>query len=105
MNPGGHRRCNTQAWSWEPTDDEFIPDLVVTDGDPAAPLLKKAEKYAGAGLRHSWVIDPDGPEIIEHRLVEGEEEYRVVGRHAGDEAVTLPVGPVSVTLVPGDLVG
>ncbi len=115
----------TLAWAWKPAGDEFIPDLVVTDrtgeqvrytgtphlaveilsSDPAADLLKKAGKYAAAGLPTYWVIDPEGPEIIEHRLIEGEAEYRVVGRHSGDEPVQLPVGPATVTLVPGALAG
>ncbi len=115
----------TQAWAWKPAGDEFIPDISVIDAseeqtrytgiphlaveilssDRAADMLRKARKYAALGLPHYWVVDPDGPEIIEHRLFEGEAEYRVVGRHSGDHAVTLQVGPATVTLVPADLTG
>ena len=114
----------TVGWAWKPGADEFIPDLIVSDttdeqmrftsvphlavevlsSDPAADLLKKARKYAAAGLPRYWVIDPAGPEIVEHRLVDGEAEYRIVGRHTGSEPVTLPVGPASVTLFPDGLV-
>ncbi len=113
------------GWAWRPASDEFIPDLTVIDAtdeqarytgiphlavevlstDRAADMLRKARKYAAVGLPHYWVVDPDGPEIIEHGLLEGEPEYRVVGRHSGDDAVTLQVGPASVTLVPADLTG
>ena len=113
----------TVGWAWKPAADEFVPDLIVTDAtneqvrytgvphlavevlssDRAADLLKKAQKYAAAGLPHYWVIDPDGPEIVEHRRPEGETEYRVAGRHAGADSVTLPVGSAGVTLVPAEL--
>ncbi len=113
-----------EAWGWKPDRNEFVPDVLVhepTDevkrltakpvlaveilsGDPAADLVRKAGYYAALGLPHYWVIDPDGPEIIEHRLVEGEAAYRVIGRHSGEEPVRLRVGPAEVTLVPARLV-
>ncbi len=49
------------------------------------------------------MIDPAGPEIIEHRLVEGAAAYEIVGRHSGAAPVTLEVGPAEVTLVPTTL--
>jgi Uma2 family endonuclease len=113
------------AWSWKPGADEFIPDLVVVDRtdeqvrytghphlavevlstDRASDLLRKAHKYAAVGLPRYWVIDPDGPEIVEFALVEGAVAYAEVGRHSGDEAVALDVGPGRVTLVPSQLAG
>lgn len=110
------------GWGWKPGQDEFIPDLMVFDPtaetkrytstpllavevlstDRAADLLRKARKYAAIGLRHYWAVDPDGPEIIEYRLFEGEAAYREVGRHAGTEPVTLEFGPASVTVVPAE---
>jgi Uma2 family endonuclease len=113
------------AWSWKPGADEFIPDLVVVDStdeqvrftgrphlavevlstDRAADLLRKATKYAAVGLPRYWVIDPDGPEIVELALVDGAVAYAEVGRHSGDEPVALDVGPGSVTVVPAQLAG
>ncbi len=111
------------AWGWKPDRNEFVPDVMVhepTDevkrltgtpvlaveilsSDPAADLVRKAGHYAGLGLPHYWVIDPAGPEIIEHRLVEGAAAYEIVGRHSGAAPVTLEVGPAEVTLVPTTL--
>ncbi len=109
------------AWAWRPGSDEFVPDLMVLDkpdeqvrytgtphlavevlsSDPAADLRRKAAKYAAAGLPHYWVIDPAGPEIVEHRLHAA--AYQVVARHAGERPVTLAVGPAAATLVPAAL--
>ncbi len=110
-----------QGWGWKPADDEFIPDLVVVGGvaervrytgipalavevlssDRAADLLRKRRKYAAAGLPRYWVVDPDGPVIVEHYLRDG--ELVEVGTHSGGDPVTLDLGPASVTLVPADL--
>ncbi len=110
-----------EAWAWMPAGDEFIPDVVVLDpsdeqvrytgtphlaveilsSDPAADLFRKARKYAAVGLPGYWVIDPAGPEIVEHRLEAG--VLREVGRHLGNTPVELPVADRLVTLVPGDL--
>ncbi len=112
-------------WSWKPTDDEFIPDLIVFDAtdenvrytgmphlvvevlstDRAADLLRKAHKYAAIGVPFYWVVDTDGPEIIEFRLVPGAAAYAEVGRHSGDDQATLDIGVARVTLVPADLTG
>jgi len=110
-----------EGWGWKPAGDEFVPDVLVFDhhgedlrytavphlavevlsSDPAADLLRKASRYATAGLPHYWVIDPDGPEIFEFELVES--VYREVGRHSGDSPVTLDIGVATVTVVPTDL--
>jgi Uma2 family endonuclease len=66
------------GWGWMPGVDEFIPDLMVFDvteeeirftstphlvvevlsSDPAADVVRKAAKYAAAGLPRYWVVDP-----------------------------------------------
>lgn len=111
------------AWAWKPGDDEFVPDLMVFDStadqgryqgvphlaveilssDRAADLLRKAHKYAASGLKRYWVIDPEGPEIIEYRLVAGATAYAEVGRHLSETEARLDVGPVTLTVVPGAL--
>jgi Uma2 family endonuclease len=110
-------------WGWKPDADEFIPDVLVFDrtdenkrysgvphlaveilsSDPAADLLRKAHKYAAVGLERYWVVDPDGPEIIEYRLVEGGAAFVEVGRHSGEDAVSLDVGPAVVEITPAAL--
>ena len=112
-----------QAWSWKQSADEFIPDLIVYDAtdeqvrytgtphlvveilstDRAADLLRKARKYAAAGVRHYWVIDADGPEIIEHTLTPGATDYTVADRHTGDTPVTLDIGVATIEITPARL--
>jgi Uma2 family endonuclease len=114
-----------RAWSWKPLLDEFIPDLIVVDRteenvrytgmphlvvevlstDRAADLLRKAHKYAALGVEHYWVVDVEGPEIIEFRLVLDAAAYTEVSRHSGRNQVTLDIGVAEVTLVPTDLTG
>ena len=78
--------------------------IEILSTDRPADLIRKARKYAAAGLPRYWVIDPDGPEIIEFELIAGEYAYREAGRHSGPDPVTLHVGPATVTLVPDRLV-
>lgn len=49
------------------------PHLVIEilSSDPARDIIRKAAEYAAAGLQRYWIVDPDGPEIIVHRLVDG----------------------------------
>lgn len=113
-----------QAWSWKPADDEFIPDLMVFDdtnedvrytgipylvveilsGDHAADLLRKASKYAASGVPCYWVVDPDGPEIIEYLLDTEASAYVEKGRHTGELEVTLDLGVADVALTSARLV-
>jgi Uma2 family endonuclease len=80
-----------EGWAWKPDADEFIPDMMVFDAtdeenrltgtphlvveilstDWARDIIRKARKYAAAGVGRYWIIDPDGPEIVVHRLVDG----------------------------------
>lgn len=109
------------GWGWKPTDDLFIPDVLVFDEpediqrltarphlavevlstDRSADTLRKFAKYAEAGLERYWIIDPDGPVIMEYRLDDG--VYREVARYQAGATVDLDVGPVTITLDPADL--
>jgi Uma2 family endonuclease len=108
-------------WAWKPGRDEFIPDLVVFDAtdeqprltvtphlvveilstDRAADMVRKARKYGAAGLQRYWVIDPDGPEVIIHELIDGVLIERA--RHGPGTEVTLDVGPFEITFDPARL--
>ena len=114
-----------EAWAWKPGGDEFIPDLIVFDAtddqarysgtphlvveilstDRGRDLLRKLHKYAAAGLPRYWVIDPDGPEILEYHLVPDTTAYTEAGRHEGGEPVALDIGVATVTLTPNRLAG
>jgi Uma2 family endonuclease len=111
-----------EGWGWKPGADEFVPDLMVFDdtdeqvrytaiphlvvevlsSDPAADIIRKAAKYAAAGLERYWVIDPDGPEVIEHQVVAGVFVERA--RHGPGAEATLEVGPCTLTFDPAALV-
>jgi len=110
-----------EAWAWKPADDEFIPDVIVyneTDEqarhtgtpwlvveilstDRAADIIRKARKYAAAGLERYWIIDPDGPEVIVCRRHAG--IFIEDARHGPGTTVTLDAGPVTITFDPADL--
>ena len=75
----------------------------ILSGDRAADLLRKAHKYAAVGLSRYWVVDPDGPEVIEYRLVPGAAAFAEVARHRGEEPVTLDIGVAAVTFTPARL--
>lgn len=64
--------------------------------------LRKAAEYAAAGLHRYWNIDPEGPEVIVHELLEGVLVERV--RHRPGTERTLDVGPCEVTFDPAALV-
>ncbi len=112
-----------QGWGWKPGSDEFIPDVVVfgvdehyddrrlgatpnlavevLSTDPAADIVRKAAKYAATGLERYWIIDPEGPEVIVHHLIDG--VFVEQGRHGPGAVVTLDVGPCEVTFDPARL--
>ena len=117
----------SHEFAWKPGSDEFIPDLIVYDGgraevlarftgtphlvvevlssDRGRDLLRKLHKYAAAGLPRYWVVDPEGPEIIEYHLVPDATAYTEAGRHTGAVPVTLDIGVASLTLTPDGLAG
>ena len=111
-----------EAWAWKPGPDEFIPDLTVFEDrgeqtrltatphlvveilstDPARDLFRKAAKYGAAGVERYWIIDPDEPEVIVHRRVEGVLVERA--RHRAGSDVTLEIARnTTVTFDPVDL--
>ncbi len=110
-----------EGWAWKPGSDEFVPDLMVFDDagetsrltstphvaveilstDPAADIIRKAAKYAAAGLERYWIIDPEGPIVIVYRLVDGVLVEQA--RHGPGSEATLDAGPVEVTLDPAGL--
>jgi Uma2 family endonuclease len=111
-----------ENWAWKPGKDEFIPDVTVfsvseeqkrltalphllveiLSSDPARDIIRKAAKYAAAGLERYWIIDPDGPEIIVYKLVAGVLVEQA--RHGPGTTVTLDIGPATVSFDPADLI-
>ena len=117
-----------EGWAWKPGIDEFIPDVMVFENrgeqqrltaiphlaveilstDRARDMIRKAWKYAAAGLESYWIVDPGEPgeetvgglpELIEYRAVEG--VFVEQGRHQPGDKVTLEVAPdVSVSFDP-----
>ena len=81
------------------------PHLVVEvlSSDPAADIVRKAAKYVAAGLPHYWIVDPDGPEVVVHELVDGVLTERA--RHRPGAVATLDVGSANVRLDPAELLG
>ncbi|MEW1959056.1 Uma2 family endonuclease [Kineococcus sp. NPDC059986] len=87
-------RVNT-AWAWKPGRDEFIPDVMVYDAATASAgtgarftgtpelvvevlssnrgddLVWKSAKYAAAGLKRYWIVDPRDELVTAYALVEG----------------------------------
>ncbi|MBT8206686.1 MAG: Uma2 family endonuclease, partial [Acidimicrobiia bacterium] len=110
-----------EGWGWKPAADEFVPDVMVYDTpdddkrliatphlvvevlstDRAADIVRKTAKYAAAGLERNWLVDPDGPEIITHRLVDG--VLIEHARHGPGTEATLDVGPTTITFDPATL--
>ncbi|MGA9597852.1 MAG: Uma2 family endonuclease, partial [Acidimicrobiia bacterium] len=110
-----------ENWAWKPGKDEFIPDVTVfsasgeqkrltalpylvveiLSSDPARDIIRKAARYAAAGLERYWIIDPDGPEIIVYKLIDG--VLAEQGRHGPGTSVTLDVGPAQVSFDPAEL--
>lgn len=81
-----------------------IPHLAVEilSSDPASDLFRKFHKYAQAGLRRYWVIDPEGPELIVFQLGQ-RGGYEEIGRCGRDDTAEFDIGPAMITLRPGDL--
>lgn len=111
----------TGGWAWKPGEDEFIPDVMVFDTaddpkrltsvphlavevlstDRSADTIRKFSKYAAAGLERYWIVDADGPVIVEYRLDQG--TYPEVARHPAGMEVDLDLGPATLHLDPGTL--
>ena len=112
-----------EGCGWKPGADEFIPDVVVFDdtgevvrltttphlvvevlsSDRAADIVRKAARYAAAGLPRYWIVDPEGPEVVVHELADGVLIERA--RHRPGAVATLDVGPATVSFDPAGLRG
>ena len=110
-----------EGWAWKPGTDEFVPDLMVFDRndeqirytglphlaveilstDRAADIIRKAAKYAAAGLERYWIVDPVGPELIVYRLVDGILVEQA--RYGPGTPVSVDVGPTEVSFDPAQL--
>jgi Uma2 family endonuclease len=110
-------------WAWKPGDDEFVPDVLVTEpteeqqrftGTPflavevlstnrAHDLVTKASKYAQAALPRYWVVDPDDETVT--AFVLGEGAYEEIGFVRGEEEAVWDFGAGSVRVRPADLFG
>ncbi|MCI2239003.1 Uma2 family endonuclease [Paenibacillus sp. TRM 82003] len=111
--PGTHRAVPT--WAWKPARDEFIPDVMVCaiadveaggparfTGTPALvvevlsgnrgdDLVRKATKYAAAGLPHYWIVDPRD-EVVQTFALDAGTYRSDVTLVAGDPPAELDLG-------------
>lgn len=117
-----------EGWAWKPGADEFIPDLMVFDhrgeqqrltglphlvvevlsSDRARDMIRKARKYAAAGLDRYWIVDPGEPgeatpggvpELVEYCAVDG--VFVEHGRYRPGTTVTVTIAPdTTVSLDP-----
>lgn len=65
---------------------EGAPDLIIeilSPGTARRDRVEKAQLYARHGVRHYWLVDPDGRTLEAFELVEG--RYRRTAHHEGDE--------------------
>ena len=81
-----------------------LPHLAVEvlSTDRASDTLRKFARYAVAGLRRYWIVDPDGPEVVVYDLGETG-TYVESGRYRAGEAHTFDLGVAKVTFDPADL--
>lgn len=73
---------------------------ILSPGSFERDVIVKRGEYARAGLRHYWVVDPEGPGIVVYREVGGvlEEQQRA----DGDEVLHV-TDPLVVSIRPNDL--
>lgn len=108
-------------WAWKPGDDEFVPDVLVTEpteeqprftGTPllavevlstnqAHDLVTKPMKYARAGLPRYWIVDPADETVTAFVLVE--DMYQEIGSVRRTQEATWEFGAGSVRIRPADL--
>ena len=73
---------------------------IISPGSFERDVVVKRAEYARAGLRHYWIVDPEGPGIVVYRAVDGAlAEHR---RAVGDEVLDV-TEPFAVSLRPVDL--
>lgn len=108
-------------WAWKAGPNEFIPDVMafvatsdnvrlldtpvlaveVLSSDRAADTIRKFSKYAAAGVERYWIVDPQGPEIVEYRL-DGN-AYREVDRHVAGTTGSLDLPDAILEIDPASL--
>lgn len=108
-------------WAWKPSDDEFVPDVLVTEptdeqqrftGTPilvvevlstnrAHDLVTKASKYAQAGLPRYWIVGPDDQTVTAFALVDG--VYEEIGSVRESEKAVWDFGAGLAGIRPADL--
>lgn len=69
------------------------PALVVEvlSSKPSLDTKVKRSKYARAGIRHYWIVDPDARTLLEYRLAG--DDYQLRGQHRGDDAFAPELFP------------
>jgi Uma2 family endonuclease len=108
-------------WAWKPGADEWEPDIMVCERDDDAirftgtpqvivevlstnradDLVRKAFRYAAAGLPRYWIADPLEPSLRAYELQEG--QFEEVAHAIGDDALEFDFGVGRVTVRPADL--
>jgi Uma2 family endonuclease len=81
------------------------PTIVVEVLSPSShryDRLLKFGRYAEAGIRQYWIIDPQLPSVEVYDL-DDQGDYRLAASGSGGESVTV-TGPLAVTVRPIDLV-
>jgi Uma2 family endonuclease len=81
------------------------PTLVVEVLSPSSSRydrLLKFSRYAEAGIRQYWIVDPRKPSIEVHDIDE-HGNYQLTAHAAGDESLTV-AAPLTVTVSPSSLV-
>ena len=104
----------TAAWSWKPSADEFIPDVMVhprteesvrftglpvlvieiLSSNRGDDLIVKAPRYAAAGLPRYWVVDPRDEVLDAYVLTDG--TYRRAARITPDAPAEVSFGVASL---------
>jgi len=71
-----------------------VPTLVVeilSEDDPSRDLVTKREEYAETGIRHYWILDPQGRTAL--TLVLRGDAYEVAGEFSAAEVLTSELFP------------
>jgi Uma2 family endonuclease len=83
------------------TETPAIVIEVLSPGTARIDKMLKFSRYQEGGIEQYWIVDPRVPSIEVYRLADG--AYQLLAQGSGTE--TVPVtGPLTVTVVPQDLV-
>lgn len=85
------------------TDLPVPPLLAVEVLSPSTARLdrgRKRELYEAAGVRHYWLVDPEGPSITTYDLVDS--AYAETAHVTGDQTLIVSA-PVSLRITPNEL--